>query len=382
METKFLNQTSEFNQIIKDFAGGNNDVVNKRLFDLYNNNLQKAVRQSFNDNSEWMYKFDANVSKFAAYKANYVGNTLRKALEAKPKEFDVNAKRIISTFNRFQLTEYNTTVALCRSTRQMMQFKKTEGEYPNIEWILSRSAQKRELHLSYVGLVLPIGHPFWRTNQPGSLYNCKCDWRKSKAAVSEIPAEVENPKGLEKNPRYTGVLFGDKHPYFSKATETKEIDQAVSEYVFSHFKKQKSGYFVHPLQKLDASDYNDLKLIATSFKKMGADVYIMPKLANSVNDLHYYLFGINGGIGDKCADLLVGDYFIEFESFTTNDFTKKTISNMIGRAVQQADRIIIDIRNSGFSFAKAKTKAMNRLRKSQEVRELYFLTEDGLVKIF
>ena len=145
--------------------------------------MQKGIRGVFKPDSsnyrqlDYLYKFDANAAKFAANKANYVGNVLRKAKEAKPEEFEANAKKILGTFNRFQITEYNTTVARCRTAKQFDNFQSIgkAGTYRNLEWLRTRSASPRELHASFVGIRLPIENPFWQDNHPGNLYNCTCD---------------------------------------------------------------------------------------------------------------------------------------------------------------------------------------------------------------
>ena len=222
----FLYQLSVLNDVSKAIKEGNNDDARQDLYNLYNKNLNKAVEQVFKPDSsnplhrDYYYKMQANACKFSAYKAEYFTNALQKAWQKSPEDYDANAKKILQTANRFQITEYNTTVARCRTARQFSNFKQNQDLFPNLEWIRTRSSHPRELHLSYVGLILPMSDPFWAENQPGNLYNCKCDWRQTNKPATNAPNTIVKPAvGLEGNPCTTREMYTDKHPYFAKATD-------------------------------------------------------------------------------------------------------------------------------------------------------------------
>jgi hypothetical protein len=165
----------------------------------------------------------------AAYKACQVTKELQK-IDTKSKTFDLDSKKILNKYNRFQAAEYNAIVARSRSAKQFMQFQEQADVYPNMEWIMTRSADPREEHLIYVGTVLPIDDPFWSSNQPGDLWNCKCDWQQTDKPSTGTPKGTVTPsKGLEGNPVETGELITDKHPYIANAqknviTELKAIN--------------------------------------------------------------------------------------------------------------------------------------------------------------
>ena len=109
--------------------------------------------------------------------------------------------------------------------------------FPNLRWIASRSATPREAHRVFWGCVWPKNDKFWDKNQPGTLWNCKCDWeetdeepdharnaRAAKEAAEMLrearKANKSNPlraPGLEGNPAITGQLFTDTVPYIKKA---------------------------------------------------------------------------------------------------------------------------------------------------------------------
>ncbi|MCL2132627.1 MAG: phage head morphogenesis protein, partial [Lentimicrobiaceae bacterium] len=278
----YLYQLNGLNDIAKSIKDGNNETAASQLFDLYYKNLNKGIGQVFKPDSsnpqhrDYYYKMQANACKFATYKAEYFKNALQKAYEKNPNEYDANAKKILQAANRFQITEYNTTVARCRTARQFNNFKQNKDLFPNIEWLRTRSATPRELHLSYVGLILPMDDPFWQENQPGNLYGCKCDWRQTdKPATNKPNTTVPPSRGLEGNPTNTREVFTEKHTYFTKATdeEKEQIDKLVSEQVYKQFEKT-DGYFVHPLQNKKANDFNDLCAISKHFVKEKKDVFI------------------------------------------------------------------------------------------------------------
>jgi uncharacterized membrane protein len=222
----YLHQLSGLNDISKAIKEGNSEAATQGLFNLYNNNFNKAIGQVFKPDSsndlhrDYYYKIQANTIKFSAYKAEYFKNALQKAYEKDPKNYDDNAKQILQAGNRFQITEYNTCVSRCRTARQFTNFKQNQDLFPNLEWLRTRSVNPRELHLSYAGLILPMDDTFWQENQPGNLYNCKCDWRQTNKPATNGPDKIVKPaKGLEGNPSKTREIYTDNHPYFERADE-------------------------------------------------------------------------------------------------------------------------------------------------------------------
>ena len=94
--------------------------------------------------------------------------------------------------------------------------------YPNLKWLPSRSANRREEHIPFYGLVLPKTDEFWQHNQPGNLWNCKCDWEETDEQPSSyIPKDIY-AKGLEGNPAQTGQIFTDKASYINRAGKKVE----------------------------------------------------------------------------------------------------------------------------------------------------------------
>ncbi|MCQ2275428.1 MAG: phage head morphogenesis protein [Bacteroidales bacterium] len=146
------------------------------------------------------------------------------------------AKAVLNTFNRYQAAEYNTATARARTAKQWTDFNAdpvANELYPNLRWIRTRSANPRELHLRFAGLVLPKNDPFWLQNQPGNLWNCKCDWEETDDPTNTndlTPDELDeyrsdgggiHASGLDGNPAETGEVFTDECTYFKQAGNGK-----------------------------------------------------------------------------------------------------------------------------------------------------------------
>ena len=153
-------------------------------------------------------------------------------------------RAILHKYNRYQATEYNTAVARARTGKQWQQFNDPESVrlFPYIEWLPSRSATPREFHRVFWNCRFPKNDNFWKKNQPGTLWNCKCDWvetdeepdlEKNKEAlrkadeIEQIAKESHrsNPlkqPGLDQHPSISGQIFTDTAPYIRKAPEEVE----------------------------------------------------------------------------------------------------------------------------------------------------------------
>ena len=82
----------------------------------------------------------------------------------------------------------------------------------------SRSASPREEHMPFYNRIWSKDDPFWNTNQPGTLWNCKCDWEQTDEEPTENnPTSNITKTGLDRNPATSGQIFTDTAPYIKKA---------------------------------------------------------------------------------------------------------------------------------------------------------------------
>lgn len=142
-------------------------------------------------------------------------------------------KAVVNTFNRYQAAEYTTCINRCRTAKQWIDFTSDPERnklFPNLKWLESRSADQREEHQAFYDLILPKDDPFWLENQPGQLWNCKCDWEETDEPASpSAPESVKPAAGLEGNPAITGELFTEKAGYF-QGLEDKAVPKIRESY--------------------------------------------------------------------------------------------------------------------------------------------------------
>jgi hypothetical protein len=106
--------------------------------------------------------------------------------------------------------------------------------------------------------VLPKTHTFWTVNQPGTLWNCKCDWEETDDPIDHrelTPKQLDDystekgairAKGLEGNPAKTGQIFTDECTYFKNISNTKR--KKMEHFVGDKFLRQESHKCLHAMQ--------------------------------------------------------------------------------------------------------------------------------------
>jgi len=250
----FTNRASDtFREVMADIKAGYDESIHPKLFELYKDNYHKGLSMFGEPEPGSRYfelheKFKLNTARLASYKSYKVTKLLKDLPE---KDFDKNALQVLKNFNRYQATEYNAIVSRARSAKQFIDFQGDADLYPNMEWIMTRSANPREAHLALVGTIRPINDPFWNENQPGNLWNCKCDWQPTDKEVTGVPKQVVKPAtGLDGNPAMTGELITTKHPYISK-TPKNTIDDIMS----VHYRDTVNRYPINVLA--DKSEVHD-----------------------------------------------------------------------------------------------------------------------------
>lgn len=219
---------------------GNAGNIHPDVYKAYSDNLRKAVGGVFRSDDYGNRYFDlqaqlqSNVTRFAAYKAWHLTEQLKKQREkwTDDDEYKKVAKAVLNTFNRYQAAEYNTATARARTAKQWTDFTSdpiANELYPNLKWLPSRSANPREEHQVFYGLVLPKTDLFWQQNQPGNLWNCKCDWEETDDPIDTKELTAEDlakareedggihANGLEGNPAETGEIFTKECTYFKQA---------------------------------------------------------------------------------------------------------------------------------------------------------------------
>lgn len=227
------------------------EIIPPSLYSKYSANLRKAIDIVFSDDThnDLSNKFRLNVSRFAAYKAHEIADIIRNNTDGDKKLIQA----ILKTANRHQAAEYNTARSRARTAKQWKEFDENKDIFPNLKWLPSRSVAQREEHQPFYNRVWAKDDPFWSTNQPGTLWNCKCDWQET-----DEPVTSGNPKtkivalGLEGNPAKTEEIFTDKSAYIRRASKRAKAD------VESFFKPIEQ-HFKDYIKYSQDSNYKDVK---------------------------------------------------------------------------------------------------------------------------
>ena len=103
-------------------------------------------------------------------------------------------------------------VSTARAAGEWERTLATKKFLPFLRYTLSRAENKRPEHRAWVGIVLPVDHPWWLTHYPPNGWLCRCGVRQITKAQAERDGYVEDQSGPEI----------DMRPWFNKRTGKKE----------------------------------------------------------------------------------------------------------------------------------------------------------------
>lgn len=125
---------------------------------------------------------------------------------------------------------FETNIRQAQAYGQWQRIWKNRDFFPYLEYIESTSDSQREQHLEFVGLILPVEHPFWDKNFPPNGYNCKCSVlaltkkdalaKKAKQAQGEQTAEDLLAQDVETANRIIAEQMETKNPRQKGASVT------------------------------------------------------------------------------------------------------------------------------------------------------------------
>ncbi|MCO5083074.1 MAG: phage minor head protein [Rhizobiaceae bacterium] len=101
-------------------------------------------------------------------------------------------------------TIFWSNVNSARAAGQWERAQRTKRALPYLLYVRTTSADPRQEHLGWVGIILPIDHPFWRTHFPPNGWLCKCQVRQISAREAE--------QLLGRAPAEGGVIYRDTPP--------------------------------------------------------------------------------------------------------------------------------------------------------------------------
>ena len=166
----FIGITEEqINQALKNIYNRVVDTtkeIEPTLFKHAQQNLNKSVDMAFGSvefgtpDYDFVNQLKNNNAVFAAFKTHREQNDLiPKLWDDKGKlrsfeEFKKANKHIVSKYDHWLRTEYNTAVVRARNASNFKKFNRDADLYPNLEWLPSTSMEPRDAHRKFYGLVL------------------------------------------------------------------------------------------------------------------------------------------------------------------------------------------------------------------------------------
>jgi len=217
------------------YASKGAELINENLFKATNTPLQHAVDTGLSevkgDHADFVKQFKTNTAIFSAFKNH------QQTAEMAALMIDENGKlRTFSKFRRMaeQLsakynvewlqTEYNTAISAARTAANLLKFQQTKHLYPNLEYIQSIAAHPRELHLTWVGTILPMDHEWWNTHMPPSDWNCSCSVRQTDKSPTAVPDGDAKPAFATNAQKEASFVKLDETPYYQHTDEGKRKD--------------------------------------------------------------------------------------------------------------------------------------------------------------
>ena len=331
-----ITQRELYRKVLDDLKNGTVKEIDTDLYEAYGNGLRKAVDTVLGESEYGDEYFDmqmqmrANVSRFSAYKAYHATQELK---DVDPADIDKKGKLILNKYNRWQAAEYNTAVARTRTAKQYHDFTSdpiSNELYPNIKWLPSRSASPREAHRVFWNRVWAKNDPFWNSNTPGSLWNCKCDWEETDEPVTNgNPNGTMSSKGLEGNPAVTGEIFTKDCPYVKKGGKAvkdfwEPIEQHHNEY----------------LKYLKDADYHDVDFNWNGGMKATHNGHIVHSAKKEEKFFKEQLTSTQ--LEQECQDVL---FRLGHKAILRDESQKDAYENQLPSLDLQLDDKIMDIRS-------------------------------------
>lgn len=247
--------------------------INPELYQRYAGSFHRAVDAVPIDDTDLSTQWHANVSRFAAYKAYHATEELRRLADEEDGDLAI-LRATLHKYNRYQAAEYNTAVARARTGKQWQQFAEDDNRrlFPCIKWLPSRSATPREEHIPFYNRIWAKDDPFWTYNQPGTLWNCKCDWEQTDEAPTDGNPDRRIVKpGLDQNPATSGMIFTDTASYIKAAGKrgTRIIDQFGCAYL----RQQATEFDLSASSSLGEVSINKICATETAKASVGRDGY-------------------------------------------------------------------------------------------------------------
>ncbi|WP_264520375.1 phage minor head protein [Flavobacterium sp. N1994] len=365
------------------------------MWSYYYSNLADAIDTGYSPKIE-MYdpqlamSLKYNVGEFSAFKETSFRKQLESALTENGKtlswsQFKEKTKELTAEYNqRWLRTEFDQTVATANMAEKWEGFVREKDLYPNLKYVTAGDARVREKHKAWDGLILPIGHQFWKDHYPPNDWGCRCNViNVDDNPMVEIP-NVEGKTGFNNNAAITGKIFKDipyadglnvnekneARDYARKQMEELSFDKMI-------LKKYPNGGSIESSSLVDkkAPDYTAVLNCCAQFAKLGKTAQIMPTIAvDSPLYKEFFAELIGTPYEGKCPDFAVDGIFYELEGF--DKLGTRTLQRMFKRGLKQSSRIVLTDDGSTTNYILKVINYRVKVEK-QVIDEVWILRKDG-----
>lgn len=225
---------------------------------------------------------------FSAFKSYREGQELKAALvdeNGKVRswaEFQKEYSKVDAKYNlQYLNAEYNLAQRQARAAEQWQDFERDKEVYPNLQYMASRSADPRQAHKEYYGLIKSIDDPFWDWALPPMDWGCKCWVQQTRDTASvEVKERVNPPQGIAGNAGKTGKVFTPGHEYVATVPKAqKEVVQDSFMALFDKaYRKEVSAYVGENFGGKEFTTTENLTAKVNKTNKEAIDAADMPML--------------------------------------------------------------------------------------------------------
>jgi uncharacterized protein with gpF-like domain len=172
----------------------------------------------------------------------------------------------------------------------------------------SRSADPRDAHKQYYGIIKPVDDPFWDWALPPIDWGCKCGAKQTREGSSPTVVErVNPPQGIAGNAGKTGQIFTPGHEYVAGVPQGQkaQVHERYTSLFTKAYKKEVNDYVVEQFtgKEFETTQNLQVSVAKTKVKKniddadletlgrmriLGLDI-TTAKLVNIDDNFHYYL---------------------------------------------------------------------------------------------
>lgn len=138
--------------------------------------------------------------------------------------FKTDILAIDKTYNKTYLrAEYNHALKCSQMMNQWAKIQSQKEIFPYLQYRAVLDSRTRAQHRSLDGAIRAVDDEFWNWFYPPNGFGCRCGIRQVESEPNKIGGSVSNdevPPMFRNNVGKDGIIFSEKHPYFSSVPDT------------------------------------------------------------------------------------------------------------------------------------------------------------------